>query len=248
MAAVVKSADVGAKMKKKVDKNVKTQTIKLNVDVKKATSVNTRAQAKINKKVAADVKSSTIKVDDVSNAGADVIESMGSDAKVTDNSSKIGEKVSEAVESPSIKVDDVSNTVVDVNENKSADAKSTDGTGEKMAADVKSTTLKPNVTESKGAVPKSVNSRVDERINKWGQTALHLAAKCNNLKLVESLLAAGANVNARDKMNRTPLHLASEKNRLDSHVYTIEALVKKGASFFAINNSGRTCLQDLLGM
>ena len=43
----------------------------------------------------------------------------------------------------------------------------------------------------------------------WGDTALHRAADCGNVEILELLLSNGADINAKDRNGNTPLHLAS---------------------------------------
>ena len=56
-----------------------------------------------------------------------------------------------------------------------------------------------------------VNESNINEVNLKGETALHLAAKNNSMGcvlMIETLIAAGANLNARNKWGQTPLHYA----------------------------------------
>ncbi|KAJ3344227.1 hypothetical protein HDU93_000017 [Gonapodya sp. JEL0774] len=64
------------------------------------------------------------------------------------------------------------------------------------------------------------------------QTALHRASAKGYDKMVELLLAAGAEVDKEDKQGNTPLHLACE----EGHGSTAVLLIGKGASLDAQNN------------
>ena len=59
---------------------------------------------------------------------------------------------------------------------------------------------------AKGA---DVNATVTDGICK-GQTPLHRAAENGHTDVAELLIEAGANVNAKDRYDKTPLHLASK--------------------------------------
>ncbi|XP_020376693.2 ankyrin repeat and SOCS box protein 3 isoform X1 [Rhincodon typus] len=72
-----------------------------------------------------------------------------------------------------------------------------------------------------------------------GETALHLAAKCSHLKIVQILLKAGANPNAITNENVTPLFLATEKG----DIAVAKTLLKHGAR---INGPHSACLWSVL--
>jgi len=74
------------------------------------------------------------------------------------------------------------------------------------------------------------------------RTALHVAASLGNLELVNLLVKAGANVNALDKDNATPLFLCGECNEPGIGANVVEYLAKNGANVDAANSSGRTPL------
>lgn len=69
-----------------------------------------------------------------------------------------------------------------------------------------------------------------------GSTPLHLAATNPDVTAVKALLAAGADVNARDMDNNTPLHMAAYTNRVEAAKVLLEA----GADVNVVSTGGRT--------
>ena len=65
---------------------------------------------------------------------------------------------------------------------------------------------------------------VNAALNRWGLTALHIAANWGRLPWIEALVAAGANVNATGDSGQAPLHSAAGR-----HVDCIVALLAAGA-------------------
>lgn len=74
--------------------------------------------------------------------------------------------------------------------------------------------------------------------NVRGATPLHLAAINPDPTAIEVLLAAGANVNAKDEEKFTPLHMAAFHRQADYALLLLEA----GADVTATTVSGRTPL------
>jgi cytohesin len=72
---------------------------------------------------------------------------------------------------------------------------------------------------------------------KSGNTPLHTAVLYDKLNIVEALLRAGADVNARDKWGSTPLHFAASPG-------TATALLKAKAKVNAVDSVGRIPLHD----
>ena len=77
-------------------------------------------------------------------------------------------------------------------------------------------------------------------LNKYGQTALHVAATCNycSTELCETLLRYGAKIDAVDEDGNQPLHLASKMG----HMSVGELLVTNGADVNSLNKYGQTAL------
>ena len=63
-------------------------------------------------------------------------------------------------------------------------------------------------------------------------TGLHLAAHEGRVEEINSLIATGANLNARDRAGRTPAHVAA----FASHDDAVAALAKGGADMNALEN------------
>ena len=77
------------------------------------------------------------------------------------------------------------------------------------------------------------------RDSTYGYTPLHRA---NSADDVAALFAAAANLNARDFLGHTPLHLAVNTPLLDRSVDAVVALLAAGADPNARNNNGETPL------
>ena len=69
-------------------------------------------------------------------------------------------------------------------------------------------------------------------------TDLHTAAQEGDVKLVEELIAKGADVNAKDKYGETPLHSALKKAQSEM----VQLLIAKGADVNAKDKYGATPL------
>ena len=69
---------------------------------------------------------------------------------------------------------------------------------------------------------------------------IHDAALDGNIEAVKQHLAAGTDVNAKDKRGMTPLHLAA----LFEHKEVVELLISKGADVNAKNKHGKTPLHQ----
>ena len=75
-------------------------------------------------------------------------------------------------------------------------------------------------------------------VNKFGQTALHIAASRGYQEIVKMLISSGANVNAKDEDGKTPLHLAAKKGQENA----VRLLVAAHADTNAKDKEGRTPL------
>lgn len=95
-----------------------------------------------------------------------------------------------------------------------------------------------NHSEQERAAREDVNA-----VDQFGRTQLGKAACREQFDVVRELLAAGANVNARDKSNgNSPLHLALERNHGVSNVMAARMLLAAGADVNARNVRGETPL------
>lgn len=81
-----------------------------------------------------------------------------------------------------------------------------------------------------------------------GLTALHKAWNLSH-KHVQKLIAAGANVNARDRNGKTPLHhLTTQVAPLDTVIRNATAILAAGANINARDNNGNIPLHNVCGM
>ncbi|MDO9189207.1 MAG: ankyrin repeat domain-containing protein [Sulfurimicrobium sp.] len=69
-----------------------------------------------------------------------------------------------------------------------------------------------------------------------GSTPLHMAATNPDTGALKALLAAGADVNAKDMDGNTPLHMAAYSNKFEHSKLLLEA----GADVNAVSTGGRT--------
>ncbi|PQE31133.1 Ankyrin repeat protein [Rutstroemia sp. NJR-2017a WRK4] len=76
----------------------------------------------------------------------------------------------------------------------------------------------------------------------WGMTPLHFATNERRLKIVKLLLAKGARIDEQDKLGRTALHLAVEKNEADIVMTLLEGADGSNVTKLKDKN-GETTLQ-----
>lgn len=76
-----------------------------------------------------------------------------------------------------------------------------------------------------------------------GRTALHMAAANGHLDVVQALITAGGNVNAKNVEENSPLHYAA----LNAHIPVIQELISKGANAASLNRYERTPLDEAIG-
>ncbi|KAK5981003.1 putative Ion channel nompc, partial [Trichostrongylus colubriformis] len=80
-----------------------------------------------------------------------------------------------------------------------------------------------------------------EAITLDNQTALHFAARYGQLVVSQTLLALGANPNARDDKGQTPLHLAAENDYPDVVKLFLKMKQNNRGVLTAIDHNGFTC-------
>lgn len=78
--------------------------------------------------------------------------------------------------------------------------------------------------------------------NDDGITALHIAARLGQKKMVKKLLKFNANPNIQDKNGMTPLMYAVMKNKNNDHLSMIQYLVDHGTNVNLQNKKGETVL------
>ena len=62
----------------------------------------------------------------------------------------------------------------------------------------------------------------EETIDEQGQTDLHRAVKDNDIALVRELISDDRNVNAQDKYDWTPLHIATHENHIEVAILLLQ--------------------------
>ncbi len=73
---------------------------------------------------------------------------------------------------------------------------------------------------------------------KTGETALHYAVEKDNIEIVEKLLDAGAEVNAKSFNGNTPLHWVKDQREM------AEVLLRKGADVYIENDDGMSPIKQ----
>ena len=88
--------------------------------------------------------------------------------------------------------------------------------------------------EAQPAKPVAEATQPEPPTAKAPETSIHAAARDENIEAVKQHLAAGTDVNVKDKYGDTPLHKAA----LNGHKEIAELLIDKGADVNAIIVSG----------
>ena len=89
--------------------------------------------------------------------------------------------------------------------------------GNPLITDIYGAVFHEDIAATKKFINEGVNLNVPE--SKDGNTPLHLAALVCNIEIVEALIAAGANVNAKNKKGETPLVAVTLKWGAMSFIY-----------------------------
>jgi hypothetical protein len=84
----------------------------------------------------------------------------------------------------------------------------------------------------------NINSKLNDIF--WGESSLHIAAKSGYYKVVEFLIARGADLNIRDTHGNTPVMLACKSRR----IRTMSALIDRGANINLTNDDRYTVKND----
>jgi ankyrin repeat protein len=90
------------------------------------------------------------------------------------------------------------------------------------------------------------SSMINAKRGLYAYEPLHCAAECGHAKVIELLLAAGADVNVRNSWNFTPLHLAvigaREQTVTEDHYAVCSLLLDRGADPNALDDYDRSPL------
>ncbi|XP_031785037.1 ankyrin-1 isoform X2 [Nasonia vitripennis] len=85
-------------------------------------------------------------------------------------------------------------------------------------------------------------AQINAKAGQRKETALHIAVKFQQVEVVSFLLQSGANANARDKDERSPLHLVVFSTTVSSSEALVQLLVQRGANLHAQDLRWRTPL------
>lgn len=107
--------------------------------------------------------------------------------------------------------------------------------GDRTPSFSSSSSSPPRVATANGKKASSPSPMVDAK-DDAGRSPLHLAAGiCSTVHILDSLVRAGANVDSRDKRNRTPLFYAAKEDEAGA----VKALLAAGASPDLRDDDGR---------
>ena len=92
--------------------------------------------------------------------------------------------------------------------------------------------------ELKAAEPVAEAAKPEQPTAKAPDISIHYAANSGNIEAIKQHLAAGADVNAKDKRGTTPMHKAAGRG----HKEIVELLIAEGADVNATDGDGDTPL------
>lgn len=107
-----------------------------------------------------------------------------------------------------------SNKTKKTDETKKVPAKNVVGSGSKIPLSDKTNSRQQFNETLQSNVSLKINVNNEKR-NKKGETALHVACRLGNIEKVQELINLGANTNTKDNAGWTPLHEAVQNGRLD---------------------------------
>jgi ankyrin repeat protein len=86
-------------------------------------------------------------------------------------------------------------------------------------------------------------SSPDQKDSKGQNYLLHIATKSGHFDIVKCLIEKGAEINAKDKEEKTTLHWASK----EGHLEIVQCLIEKGADVNAKDTLNQTALHFASG-
>ena len=98
----------------------------------------------------------------------------------------------------------------------------------------------PDSIDTKTSVEKQPSQKM--RLNKYGESPLHVAVKRGDIEKVRNLLSEGADANSKDHAGWRPIHESMREG--EDALRIIRLLVDHGADINAQSDSGNTALHD----